>query len=85
MFYLILVMMLVLFYIFMAPSNVKGTMNLVVSVFLLVALVIAIVLGFLQILQTPPELLVVIGTILIGYWGLRDIYLMDKKKRGNKS
>lgn len=81
MFYLILAMMLVLFYIFMAPRNVKGTMNLVASVFLLVGLVIAVVLGFLQVLQSPPELWIVIGMCLIGYWGLRDIYFMDKKNK----
>ncbi len=46
MFYLILAIMLVLFYIFIAPSNIKGTMNLIAAVFLLVALAIALVLDF---------------------------------------
>ena len=42
MFYLILAIMLLLFYIFAAPRNIKGTMNLVASVFLLVGLVIVL-------------------------------------------
>ncbi|MBY5035274.1 DUF3165 family protein [Streptococcus gallolyticus] len=84
MFYLILAMMLVLFYIFVAPSNVKGTMNLVASVFLLVALVIAIVLGFLRILQSPPQLWLGLAMVLLGYWALRDIYFMDKPTRRKK-
>ena len=56
MFYLIIAIMLLLFYIFAAPRNVKGTMNLVASVFLLVGLVIVLILGILKVVQSPPEI-----------------------------
>ena len=78
MFYLILAIMLVLFYIFIAPRNIKGTMNLIASVFLLVALAIALVLGFLRIMQFPKEIWVGLLMILIGFWAMRDIYYLDK-------
>ncbi|HFH9838077.1 TPA: DUF3165 family protein [Streptococcus suis] len=79
MFYLIIAIILVLFYIFMAPNNIKGTMNLVASVFLLAALLIALVLGFLKVVQSPPEIWVGIIMSIVGLWAMRDIYFMDKK------
>ncbi len=79
MFYLILALMLVLFYIFAAPRSVKGTMNLVASVFLLVALVIAIVLGFLKVVESPPELWMGVIMSLLGIWTMYDIAKMEKK------
>ncbi|MGT2754494.1 DUF3165 family protein [Streptococcus ovis] len=84
MFYLILGIMLVLFYIFAAPQNIKGTMNLVASVFLLVALVIALLLGFLRILKSPPEIWLCLTMILLGLWALRDLYLMPRSSRSKK-
>lgn len=81
MFYLILGIMLVLFYIFAAPQNIKGTMNLVASVFLLVALVIVLVLGFLRILKSPPEIWLCLAMIFLGLWAMRDLYLMPRSKK----
>ena len=81
MFYLILAIMLVLFYIFIAPRNIKVTMNLIASVFLLVALAIALVLGFLRIMQFPKEIWVGLLMILIGFWAMRDIYYLDKEPK----
>lgn len=81
MFYLILGIMLLLFYIFAAPKNVKGTMNLVASVFFLVALVIALVLGFLRILQSPPEFWLCLVMMAIGLLAMRDIYFMDSPRK----
>lgn len=84
MFYLILGIMLVLFYIFAAPQNIKGTMNLVASVFLLVALVIALILGFLRILKSPPEIWLCLTMIFLGLWAMRDLYLMPRTSRSKK-
>ncbi|WP_105256081.1 DUF3165 family protein [Streptococcus suis] len=81
MFYLILAIMLALFYIFVAPRNIKGTMNLIAAVFLLVALAIALVLGFLRIMQFPKEIWVGLLMILIGFWAMRDIYYLDKEPK----
>ncbi|MER0122601.1 DUF3165 family protein [Streptococcus sp. ZJ93] len=81
MFYLIVAIMLVLFYLFAAPSNIKGTMNVVGAVFLVVGLLITLLLGFLQVLQSPPEMWLVIGMVVIGLWAMRDIYLLDKTEK----
>lgn len=84
MFYLIIAIMLVLFYIFAAPRNVKGTMNLVASVFLLVGLVVALLLGFLRVVQSPPEIWLCLSMIVIGLWAMRDIYLMPQSRRARR-
>ncbi|HFI0104259.1 TPA: DUF3165 family protein [Streptococcus suis] len=81
MFYLILAIMLVLFYIFVAPRYVKGTINLIVAVFLLVALVIALILVFLKIMQFSTNFWIGLVMILIGFWAMRDIYYLDKKTK----
>ncbi|WP_156021209.1 DUF3165 family protein [Streptococcus ruminantium] len=81
MFYLILAIMLVLFYVFVAPRNVRGTMNLIAAVFLLVALATALILGFLKIMQFPREVWVSLILIIIGFWAMRDIYYLDREPR----
>ncbi|MDO5078071.1 DUF3165 family protein [Streptococcus minor] len=78
MFYLIIAIMLVLFYIFAAPRNIKGTMNLVASVFLLVGLVIALILGTLRVVQSPPEIWLCLSMVVVGLWAMWDIYRMPR-------
>lgn len=73
--------MLVLFYVFVAPRNVRGTMNLIAAVFLLVALATALILGFLKIMQFPREVWVSLILIIIGFWAMRDIYYLDREPR----
>lgn len=85
MFYLIIGIMLLLFYIFAAPQNIKGTMNVVASVFLLVALVIALVLGFLHIVQSPPEIWLCLVMIVLGLWAMWDLYFMPQSSRSKKN
>ncbi|HFI2473358.1 TPA: DUF3165 family protein [Streptococcus suis] len=82
MFYLILAILLVLFYIFVAPKNVKGTINLILAVFLLVVLVIALILGFLKIMQFSTNFWVGLVMVLIGIWAMRDIHYLDSSPKG---
>ena len=84
MFYLIIALMLVLFYIFAAPRNIKGTMNLVASVFLLVGLVIVLLLGFLRVVQSPSEIWLCMGMVIVGGWAMRDIYFMPRAGSARK-
>lgn len=81
MFYLILAIMLVLFYVFVAPRNVRGTMNLIAAVFLLVALATALILGFLRVMQFPKKIWVGLILIIIGFWAMRDIYYLDREPK----
>ncbi|HEM6089104.1 TPA: DUF3165 family protein [Streptococcus suis] len=81
MFYLILAIMLVLFYIFVAPKNVRGTINIILAVFVLVLLSIALVFGFLKIMQLSTEVWVGMVIVLIGLWALWDIRYLDRPSK----
>ncbi|HEM5997838.1 TPA: DUF3165 family protein [Streptococcus suis] len=81
MFYLILAIMLALFYIFVAPKYVKGTINLIVAVFILVLLSIALILGFLKMMQLSIEILLGIVMVLIGLLAMRDIHNLDRPSK----
>ena len=71
MFYLILAMLLVLFYIFAAPNNIRGTINLMVAVFVLVAL-------FIKVLEFSSHVWVAIIMFMIAFWAMWDIHHLDK-------
>jgi len=79
--YLIIGILLLLLYIFATPQSIKGTVNVVILVFGLVALVILLLLSALQIFQLPAEFFVAIAMIALAYFSLRDISLMSVGKK----
>lgn len=82
--YLIIGILLLLLYIFATPQSIKGTVNVVILVFGLVALLILLMLSALQILQLPAEIFITLGMLALAYFSLRDISLMSiRKKREN--
>ncbi|HEL9599054.1 TPA: DUF3165 family protein [Streptococcus suis] len=81
MFYLILAIMLALFYIFVVPKYVKGTINLIVAVFILVLLLIVFILGFLKMMQLSIEIWLGIVMVLIGLWAMRDIHYLERPSK----
>ena len=83
MFYLIIGILILLFYLFAAPSSIKGTFNIVSVVFLLVALLILLVLAIFKVFQLPSEYFITLAMVFLGYYGLRDLRRMPVKR--NKS
>ena len=82
--YLIIGILLLLLYVFATPQSIKGTVNVVILVFGLVALVILLLLSALQIFQLPSEIFITLGMLALTYFSLRDISLMSiRKKREN--
>ncbi|HFU4466166.1 TPA: DUF3165 family protein [Streptococcus suis] len=85
MFYLILTILVMLFYIFVAPNHIKGTMNLIAAVFLVVGLGIVLFLGILQIMQISTDFWLGLVMVLLGFWAMRDMYYLEnsspKKKK----
>ena len=53
--YLIIGILILFFYIFAVPSSIKGTVNAVTMVLLIVALIILFGLGIFKIFQLPAE------------------------------
>lgn len=78
--YLVLGILLLLLYVFATPESIKGTVNIVAMVCILVALLILLVLSFLKIFQLPTEMFLVIAMLILAYFSVRDITLMPVKK-----
>ena len=79
--YLIIGILLLLLYIFATPQSIKGTVNIVILVFGLVALIILLLLSGMQIFQLSAEILIALGMIALTYFSLRDISLMSVGKK----
>ena len=80
MFYLIIGILILLFYLFAAPSSIKGTFNIVALVLLLVVLIILLALTLLKVLELPSEYVVVGLMTFLAYYALRDLNRMPRKK-----
>ncbi|HGJ0814877.1 TPA: DUF3165 family protein [Streptococcus pneumoniae] len=78
--YLVLGILLLLLYVFATPESIKGTVNIVAMVCILVALLILLVLSFLKIFQLPTEIFLEIAMLILAYFSVRDITLMPVKK-----
>lgn len=78
--YLVLGILLLLLYVFATPESIKGTVNIVAMVCILVALLILLVLSFLKIFQLPTWLFLAIAMLILAYFSVRDITLMPVKK-----
>ena len=79
--YLIIGILLILLYIFATPQSIKGTVNVVILVFGLVALLILLMLSALQIFQLPTEIFITLAMLALAYFSLRDISLMAIRKK----
>ncbi|KXT81624.1 DUF3165 family protein [Streptococcus panodentis] len=80
--YLIIGILILLFYIFAVPASIKGTLNAVTLVLLIVALIILFGLGLFQVFRLPAEYFVGFGLSVIAILALRDI---SRLKPPNKS
>ena len=78
--YLIIGILLLLLYVFATPESIKGTVNIFVVIFALVALLILFVLSAFQIFQLPAEVFITIAMVFLAYFSLRDITLMSVNK-----
>lgn len=65
----------------MAPKSVRNTLGMIGLVGLVALLIVLAGLSFIKIMQTPPEIFVGIGLIILGYFALKDLLKMPKKTR----
>lgn len=78
--YLVLGILLLLLYVFATPESIKGTVNIVAMVCILVALLVLLALSFLKIFQLPTEMFLAIAMLILACFSVRDITLMPVKK-----
>ena len=76
MFYAIIAILLLMYYIFIAPKTIKNTMNMISVVGIIAFLMVLAGMTFIRIIQSPPE-------IFIGMFCIyeRDLKIKDKKRR----
>ena len=79
--YFILGILILLFYLFMTPKSIRGTLNSVTMVVLIVSI---IVLTCLAIFQLPSEFFVGAFLASIGYLALVDISKMTTKQKNKR-
>ena len=81
MFYLIVAILLVLYYLFMAPKTVQNTLNAIGIVGAVALLLVLAGMSFIKILQSPPEIFIALGMIVLGYYAIRDVLRMPARPK----
>lgn len=73
MFYLIIAVLLVLYYFFMASESVKNTLGIIGKVGLISLVLVLAGMGFMALLHAPAEFYVGLVMVLIALLALRDV------------
>ena len=76
--YFILGILILLFYLFMTPKSIRGTLN---SVTMVVSFIVLACLAIFQIFQLPSEFFVGAFLAFVGYLALVDISKMTTKQK----
>lgn len=84
MFYLIAGLLLTLYYLVWVPKTVKGTMNTVLLVGSIGIFLVLSVLGFVRVLQSPPEFFVGFLMSLLGVYVIKDMLGLSAKTKASK-
>lgn len=63
----------------MAPKSVRNTLTMIGLVALVALLFVLAGMSVLKILQTPPEIFIVLAMIALAYFSIKDILNLPKK------
>lgn len=63
----------------MAPKSVRNTLTMIGLVALVALLIVLAGMSVLKILQTPPEIFIVLAMIALAYFSIKDILNLSKK------
>ena len=72
--YAIIAILLLMYYIFIAPKTIKNTMNMISVVGIIAFLMVLAGMTFIRIIQSPPEIFIGIGMIIVGYYALKVVW-----------
>ena len=88
MFYLIVAILIVSYYFFMAPTSIRNTLNTIGLVGATALLIVLAFMSFIKILQSPPEILLGFTMAICGFFAIRDVYQLparaEKSEHPNK-
>lgn len=79
MFYLIIAILILSYYFFMAPKSVRNTLSMIGLVAMVAFLIVLAGMSVLKILQSPPEVFIVLAMIALAYFSFKDILNLPKK------
>lgn len=71
--YLIISLLILLYYFFLAPATIKNTLGVILLVGLLALLLVLAVLSFIKILELPTEVFLVLAMLGLAWLTLRDV------------
>ncbi|MCB4976748.1 DUF3165 family protein [Streptococcus mutans] len=84
MFYAIIAILLLMYYIFIAPKTIKNTMNMISVVGIIAFLMVLAGMTFIRIIQSPPEIFIGIGMIIVGYYALKDVLHLRTRSKNKR-
>ena len=84
MFYAIIAILLLMYYIFIAPKTIKNTMNMISVVGIIAFLMVLAGMTFIRIIQSPPEIFIGIGLIIVGYYALKDVLHLRTRPKNKR-
>ena len=84
MFYAIIAILLLMYYIFIAPKTIKNTMNRISVVGIIAFLMVLAGMTFIRIIQSPPEIFIGIGMIIVGYYALKDVLHLRTRPKNKR-
>ncbi|SER47346.1 DUF3165 family protein [Streptococcus gallolyticus] len=88
MFYLIVAILIVSYYFFMAPKTIRSTLNMIGMVGAVALLLVLAAMSFVKIMQSPPEIFLGLAMVALGFFAIRDVYRLpfkrDEKKHYSK-
>ena len=84
MFYAIIAILLLMYYIFIAPKTIKNTMNMISVVGIIAFLMFLAGMTFIRIIQSPPEIFIGIGMIIVGYYALKDVLHLRTRPKNKR-
>ncbi|AEF25578.1 DUF3165 family protein [Streptococcus parauberis] len=79
MFYLIIAILIISYYLFMAPDSIRNTISMIGMVALVALLLVLAGMSIIKIMQTPPEIFVALAMMVLAYFSLKDVIKMPKK------
>ena len=77
MFYLIVAILIVSYYFFMAPKTIRSTFNMI-------GMLVLAAMSFVKIMQSPPEIFLGLAMVALGFFAIRDVYRLPSKKDEKK-
>ena len=80
MIYVIISILILLYYFFLAPKTIKNTLTVILMVGLVSVLLVLAALSFIRIMELPTEVFETLGMIALGDVILRDFWHLKRKE-----